>query len=69
MYYSRFGFRAETAAFFASPYAEPYFQVLLSDDFLCCQNRAGPTMLLLLRHSRVHELQQFWTPVSLYDLG
>lgn len=39
MYYSRFGFRAETAAFFASPYAEPYFQALLSDDF--CAAKIG----------------------------
>jgi putative acetyltransferase len=31
-YYRRFGFRAETAAPFASSYAGPYFQALILDD-------------------------------------
>lgn len=31
-YYARFGFRAETAQPFASPYFHPYFQALCPDD-------------------------------------
>ena len=41
-YYGRFGFTAEAAAPFASPYAGPYFQALSLRDWSPCSNgRAG----------------------------